>query len=167
MIIAIEVTILAHSLRIYHLILVRAVGGKGTPSIEVITMITHTLGIVFHVSMWAPCHLFFRAGLLNNLLYYCRVRIYRICPHSFENGPNSILLLSTESQIMRQLLLVIFKLLVNGLSHSQNFFRRTTGFGRQGLENRLGLLFNPQLFWTEGLFREVYFLGLLGSDGSW
>lgn len=161
MIIAIEVTILAHSFGIYHLILVRAVSGKGTPSIQMIAMITHPLRIVFHICMWASCHLFFISGLLYLLCHR------RICFQRLENGSNSSFLLRTKIQVMRQLLLVIFKLLINGLSHSQNFFRGTTRFGGQGLNNGLRLLFKPDLFWAEGLFREIYSLGLQDSDRSW
>jgi hypothetical protein len=101
MVIAIKVAVLAHALCIYHLVFVRAVSGERAPTIQVVTMITHALRIVLHLRVRASGHLFFRAGLLSNIVY--PHLIYPESLNRFENGLNGILLLRTEGEILCQL----------------------------------------------------------------
>ena len=59
MIVTIKVTVLTHSLGVYHLVLVRALGSQAASTIQVVAMVAHTFCIVLHLSVRAPSHCLF------------------------------------------------------------------------------------------------------------
>ena len=58
-IVTIKVTVLTHSLGIYHLVLVWALGSQAASTIQVVAMVAHTFCIMLHLSVRAPSHCFF------------------------------------------------------------------------------------------------------------
>ena len=55
-IVTIKVTVLTHSLGIYHLVLVWALGSQAASTIQVVAMVAHALCIVLHLRVGAPSH---------------------------------------------------------------------------------------------------------------